>query len=86
MAIFLKAKENIVNHPSFVKFGFRIRTRVGVIVDNLTIHGRDAAEAQRKLRQVYRDCEILECARIEDHPRGHPAPSSYEDILGLISH
>ncbi len=86
MARFLKAEEPIVTASSFVKFGFRIRTRVGVIVDNLTIHGRDQAEAQHKLRQMYRDCEILECLRIEDQPRGHSAPSSYEDILDLISH
>lgn len=47
--------------PILTKYGFRIRTRVGFVVDKLMIHGRDHAEAQRKLRQIYRDCEILEC-------------------------
>jgi hypothetical protein len=44
-----------------VKFGFRIRTRGGLIVDNLLIHGRDEVDAERKLRQMYHHCKILEC-------------------------
>lgn len=47
--------------PTLTKYGFRIRTRVGFVVDKLMIHGRDHDDAQRKLRQIYRDCEILEC-------------------------
>lgn len=48
-------------HPPVVeKYGFRIRTRAGLIVDNLRIPGRDMAEAERKLRQLYRDCVILD--------------------------
>ena len=46
--------------PLLKKYGFRIKTRVGLVVDNLLIPGRDAAEAERKLRQIYRDCEILD--------------------------
>ena len=45
----------------FIKYAFRIRTRLGVVVDNLMIHGRDEHEAQRKLRQVYHGCQIIEC-------------------------
>lgn len=70
--------------PSFTKFGFRIRTRVGLVVDNLTIHGSDSSDAQRKLRQMYRDCEILECVSYAGKVRTPPA--NYEDVLGLISH
>lgn len=43
------------------KYGFRIRTRSGLIVDNLLIHGKDEADAERKLRQMYQHCSILEC-------------------------
>jgi hypothetical protein len=32
----------------FIKYAFRIRTKLGVVVDNLMIHGRDEHEAQRK--------------------------------------
>ena len=42
------------------KFGFRIRTRHGLVVEHLMIHGRNEADAERKLRQMYLHCEILE--------------------------
>jgi len=44
-----------------IKYGFRIRTRDGLLVDNLLIHGRDEIDAERKLRQMYQHCKILEC-------------------------
>jgi hypothetical protein len=50
-----------VSSSAIVKYGFRIRTRGGLIVDNLLIHGRDKIDAERKLRQMYRHCQILEC-------------------------
>ncbi len=71
--------------PSFTKFGFRIRTRIGVVVDNLSIHGRDEEDAQRKLRQMYPGCEVLDCTSMTTRDRG-AAPASYEDVLALISH
>jgi hypothetical protein len=43
------------------KFGFRISTRGGLIVDKLLIHGRDKGDAERKLRQMYQHCSILQC-------------------------
>jgi len=46
---------------SFAKFGFRIRTQNGLVVDKLTIQGRNEADAERKLRQMYRNCEVLAC-------------------------
>lgn len=69
--------------PVLTKFGFRIRTRVGLIVDNLMIHGRDEADAQRKLRQIYRDCEILGCVCHRGSPRTPPA--NFEDVLSIIT-
>jgi hypothetical protein len=45
---------------STTKFGFRIRTRQGLVVQQLMIHGRDEADAERKLRQMYVHCEILD--------------------------
>ena len=43
------------------KYGFRIRTRSGMTVDNLMVQARDRAEAERKIHQIYQHCEILEC-------------------------
>lgn len=45
---------------SMTKYGFRIRTRQGLVVEHLMIQGRDEADAERKLRQMYQYCEILE--------------------------
>jgi len=55
--------------PVLTKYGFRIKTRVGLIMNNLMIHGNDPVEAHRKLRQMYRDCEIIECICYRDGER-----------------
>jgi len=44
------------------KFCFSIRTRDGLPVARLMISGRDQDEAERKLKQMYRFCEIVSCA------------------------
>jgi hypothetical protein len=58
---------------AIIKYGFRIRTRSGLIVDNLLIHGRDEADAERKLRQMYQYCEILACTMHEPGKRAELA-------------
>jgi hypothetical protein len=68
---------------SYTKFGFRIRTREGSLVDNLAIIGRDEADAIRKLRQMYRDCEILESGEVQDELK--TASMSFEDIAKIIT-
>ena len=68
--------------PSFVKYAFRIKTRMGVVVDNLMIHGRDEQDAQRKLKQVYHDCQIIEC--VCHHGSVRVPISSFEDVANLI--
>ena len=67
------------------KYGFRIRTRNGSVVDNLSIFGKDEPDAERKLRQMYRHCEIVSCNanQMEDHKS--PQVMSVEDIITLIS-
>jgi hypothetical protein len=66
------------------KYGFRIRTRSGAIVDNLSIFGRDEPDAERKLRQIYLGCEILESRR-QAAPSLRNGPLTYEDVVDLIS-
>ena len=66
------------------KYGFRIRTRSGSVVDNLAIAARDEPDAERKLRQIYLGCEILEARRmIIQAPRSGPV--TYEEVVELIS-
>jgi hypothetical protein len=62
------------------KFGFRIQTRGGSVVENLVIHGRDREEAERKLRQVYHHCTVLEAKILEAHAEG-----DFESVIGLIA-
>lgn len=69
--------------PLMTKFGFRIRTRVGLVVDNLLIHGRDESDAERKLRQMYHGCEIIECSPACGATRS--AAASFEDVVRLIA-
>lgn len=43
------------------KYEFCIRTQTGQRIERLNIIGRDQTEAERKLRQMYRNCEIVRC-------------------------
>lgn len=72
-----------MNEPTYTKFSFRIRTRDGSLVDNLAIIGRDEADAVRKLRQMYRDCEILESGTVQGEVKS--ASLNFEDVAKLIT-
>lgn len=69
--------------PVMTKFGFRIRTRQGLAVDNLVIQGRDEVDAERKLRQMYHGCEVVECMPMSGSARS--VPPSFEDVVRLIT-
>ena len=64
------------------KFGFRIQTRSGMTVENLTIQGADQAQAEIKLRQMYHHCAILECKVIDELLRGDG--TDMESAIALI--
>ncbi len=66
----------------FIKYAFRIRTRQGVVVDNLMIHGCDEHDAQRKLRQVYHNCQIIDC--VCHHGSVRVPVASFEEVANLI--
>jgi len=75
-----------------LKFGFRIRTRHGLVVEHLMIYGRDEADAERKLRQIYQHCEILERSVMQPavmQPTFSAAAAktgaTFEEIVSLIS-
>lgn len=70
--------------PAITKYSFRIRTRQGLLVDNLTIHGRDEGDAERKLKQMYRDCEVVECTVYLSGGNKITA-ASFEEIATLIA-
>jgi len=74
-----------MSQTQMLRFGFRIRTRNGSVVDHLSICGRDMDEAERKLRQMYQGCEILD-AKKQQMQSGNRFPgASYEDVMHLIT-
>jgi hypothetical protein len=69
--------------PAMSKFGFRIRTRHGLIVENLLIQGRDESDAERKLRQMYLHCQILD--RTVQESTNRTVRANFEDIVSLVT-
>jgi len=67
-----------------LKFDFSIRTRDGQRVESLVIAGIDQQDAERRLNQMYRYCEILRCETKETVIKQSDS-TSVEDILSLIS-
>ena len=53
-----------------VRYGFNIRTRTGQRVDNILILAASPSDAERRLRQMYMQCEILERREQDVHARG----------------
>ena len=64
------------------KFGFKIRTKAGALVDNLVIQAQDAAKAELRLMQMYRHATILE-ARIIEEPQA-TIGADLESAISLI--
>ncbi len=68
------------------KFDFSILTRDGQRVESIVIAARDGTEAERKLRQMYRYCEVVSCnAKPSEDDKAQHVIMSVEDILSLIS-
>ena len=65
------------------KYGFRIRTRSGSVVENLQVQAADRRAAEAKLRQIYRDCEILDCQEIT--PTLKKEGLDLDDVISLIN-
>lgn len=71
------------SNSQMIKFGFKIRTRSGLPVDNLVVQARDQAEAERRITQMYLHCEIIECKQIAAQSRDEGG--DLEGIISLIS-
>lgn len=67
-----------------LKFDFSIRTRDGQKIESLVIGGIDQQDAERKLNQMYRYCEILRCESKDGNVKQSDS-TSIEDILSLIA-
>jgi hypothetical protein len=66
-----------------VRFGFSIKTRYGQRVENIHIMAGTQGDAERRLRQMYHQCEIIEC-RESAVPRRLDT-LDVEGVIGMIS-
>ena len=65
------------------KFGFKIKTRGGMVIDNLVVAARDRAEAERKITQIYHHCEILDCQELQQTVKEEAI--TLESVITLIA-
>jgi hypothetical protein len=56
-----------------VRYGFNIRTKTGQRVDNILILAASLGDAERRLRQMYLQCEIIEHREQTVSGRADPA-------------
>ena len=66
-----------------IRFGFNIRTKMGQRVENIQIMAATVEDAERRLRQMYVNCEILE--QREQPVARRNDPLDVEQVIGLIS-
>ncbi|HVJ72891.1 MAG TPA: hypothetical protein VNB03_02550 [Casimicrobiaceae bacterium] len=65
------------------RYGFSIKTRYGQRVENIHIMAGSQDDAERRLRQMYHQCQILEC-REQAVPRRLDT-LDVEGVIGMIS-
>lgn len=66
------------------KYGYRIRTRSGVTVDNLTLQARDEGEAQQKLMRMYPGCTIIDAHDVRRTCNTN-ASSSFVEVVDILT-
>ncbi len=66
-----------------IRYGFNIRTRMGQRVENIMIMSATQNDAERRLRQMYHRCEIVDC-REQEVPR-RVDTLDLESLISLIS-
>jgi hypothetical protein len=67
-----------------LKFDFSVKTRDGQKVESIQIQGKDVVDAERKLRQMYRNCEIIQYRAINTDKVPFQS-ADIEEVLSLIA-
>ena len=68
-----------------LKFDFSLKTRDGQKVDHILIAGKDQQDAERKLNQMYRNCQVMHCESKNTTVEKRSPAMYIEDILNLIT-
>jgi hypothetical protein len=66
-----------------IRYGFNIRTRHGQRVENILIMAATQDDAERRLRQMYHHCVIVDCQE-QSVPR-RLEPLDVAGVIGMIS-
>jgi hypothetical protein len=66
-----------------IRYGFTIRTRMGQKIESVSIIAPTQKDAERRLRQMYIQCDVLEC-REASVPRRF-APMHMGSVIDLLS-
>jgi hypothetical protein len=69
--------------PFMTKYEFSIRTRNGQRVDRINIQAQDRETAERRLKQMYMHCEVIECNERQSEVRQESL--DVEGIINLIT-
>ena len=67
------------------KYDFSLKTRDGQKVDHILIAGKDQQDAERKLNQMYRNCQVMRCESKNTVVEKRSPALYIEDILNLIT-
>ena len=67
------------------RYGFNVRTRSGERVDNIMIMAATQADAERRLMQMYVQCEIVECRTQSVPHRVDTLSLDIEGVIGMIA-
>ena len=65
------------------KYEFNLRTRAGQRVEKIIIQALDRETAEKRLRQMYMQCEVLDC--VERPAEVRQENLDVEGIINLIS-
>jgi hypothetical protein len=65
------------------KYSFSVTTKNGQLVEHIQIFGVDLPDAERKLRQMYLHCEVMQCKTVDSDKRVLQS-ADIEDVLSLI--
>lgn len=65
---------------SMIRFGFQIRTKSGQRIDSVSIMAASQTDAERRLRQMYHHCEVIDCRE-----QAVPRRVDTLDVDGVIS-
>jgi hypothetical protein len=70
----------LMKQKNLLKFIFTVKTKQGVIVRNLQISAPNQTAAEQHLRQMYRQCTIIDM----ETNSGDPENINLEKVLDLI--